>query len=730
MPGPDHRPRPCPSTRTDYCRAHASQFDTRERKIHPIPSAHKSRRPSRRAKTYQAQYLSHHIPAVRQHFAYQPPLNGKAADFFGVDDARELASNFREFPDKIKAKTWRRRRFKVTKTNAMKPKVKRIVQVERTQTRPTHESGAEIPLISHFSWSEDDRKVKKAKRPKKEMEAREDKHSFGWTLTATSTLITTTEAYSFRDNHHAILRSYKQSCYPGLQTQPNPSLHTSHQKRPIITLPYDLSHGFLQARLQGPYDTQGIILSPQSPRASRTHSRPATIVTSTRFCSSFQPIPSTLCILEAATIYFNFGQPTDPIRSTITSQICAWADDGLKPAGFSLTTAISLSFIAPTDYADTTFDSATTAIYSGLSSATTLVTYFLQVLHSKFADPAGFPGLNKSLFGRESTQTPQIPPLDTDSTPLKTKKSSTPPRESESCNIPTPLKKTSNINTIRCTRPPTTSPDPTPSKAERVLGQKIDPGEDLRAKEVEISTGERLFPCQPETPTMPIHTRRFSSSRLEHAQEHVSLRPQGVSPKRLQVQLKPHLYPPMLFPAPTGTTNAVDEDLIDFSTEKEVTVSIALSNTPSSPLSCSNNTLPPSEASHFQQGLNTAPLLHSQTYTTIWQMRQEATFPTISDADTVHGARFEASEDDIGAVNEEPVELAAEPVVWPAVLRMQEEEDEERRVIRRRGDDFVMVTPHCDDGQGMEREKKEKSPLVKKVGKIWGRMFGRNGKKE
>lgn len=82
------------------------------------------------------------------------------------------------------------------------------------------------------------------------------------------------------------------------------------------------------------------------------------------------------------------------------------------------------------------------------------------------------------MFGRDGIPAPQLPPLDTDSTPLKAKKGS---------KIPTPKKKTPMTEKVaQSARSAAGSTDSTPSKAEKVLGQKTGPGEALRVKEVEI----------------------------------------------------------------------------------------------------------------------------------------------------------------------------------------------------------------------------------------------------
>ncbi|TID16793.1 hypothetical protein E6O75_ATG09559 [Venturia nashicola] len=100
------------------------------------------------------------------------------------------------------------------------------------------------------------------------------------------------------------------------------------------------------------------------------------------------------------------------------------------------------------------------------------------LFYSNFPDPCGFSGLNKGLFGRDLNTTPRLPPLDVGSSPLKLKKV-------KSSNIPTTTKKTHKIETIAYHAPSITeSPDPTPSKAHKVLGQKAGPHEALRVKEI------------------------------------------------------------------------------------------------------------------------------------------------------------------------------------------------------------------------------------------------------
>lgn len=88
-------------------------------------------------------------------------------------------------------------------------------------------------------------------------------------------------------------------------------------------------------------------------------------------------------------------------------------------------------------------------------------------------------------------------------------------------------------------------------------------------------------------------------------------------------------------------------------------------------------------------------------------------------------------------VNEEPVELPAEPVIWPAIVKMQKGEEKEgeeamKWIGRERGIDFVTVAPvkECVK-EGVKEEEiekeKEKSPLVRKVGKAFVRIFKRGG---
>lgn len=155
----------------------------RERNTYPLSPPPRTRQPERRSRTYQEQHLSHHIPAVREHFAYKPPPGGKAAEFFGVGDVKEFDHNFSAGREKKKGKTWRTRKFRVTKNNAKKTKVKRTAPpVERVQTFSPSDSTAEFPLMSHFSWSGDEKKVKKFKKNKKETGGREEKRSTGCTI--------------------------------------------------------------------------------------------------------------------------------------------------------------------------------------------------------------------------------------------------------------------------------------------------------------------------------------------------------------------------------------------------------------------------------------------------------------------------------------------------------------------------------------------------------------------
>lgn len=150
---PDLRPQPCSSTIHLYNHpyVHEYQCDMREHITYPLPPPARTRHPERRSRTYQEQHLSHHIFAVREHFAYKPPSGGKAAEFFGVDDAKEFDHNFSAGREKKKRKTWRTRKFRVIKKNAKKTEVKKTVPpVERVQTCPPSDSTSEFPLMSHL----------------------------------------------------------------------------------------------------------------------------------------------------------------------------------------------------------------------------------------------------------------------------------------------------------------------------------------------------------------------------------------------------------------------------------------------------------------------------------------------------------------------------------------------------------------------------------------------------
>lgn len=180
----DHRPqpRPCTTQHLDHNYGCPSQYDPWERSSYPPPPPSRARPPKHRTRIYQEQYLTHHIPAVRQHFAYKPPAGGKAAEFLGVHDVKDLEHDFCVLPHKKKEQTWRMRKFRVTKPNSRKTKIKRTAPVGRAQTGLPPESGVEIPLISHFSFSEDDEKAKKVNRAKKKTGVREEKRSIGCTI--------------------------------------------------------------------------------------------------------------------------------------------------------------------------------------------------------------------------------------------------------------------------------------------------------------------------------------------------------------------------------------------------------------------------------------------------------------------------------------------------------------------------------------------------------------------
>lgn len=182
----DHRPQPRSSTTHDFNHPYVrpSQYDMLERNTCPPPPPPRIKQPERRTRIYHEQHISHHIPAVRQHYAYKPALSGKAAEVLGVDDVREFEHNFSEKLEKKKkkAKTWRTRKFRVTKNDAKKTKVKRTVPVERVQTLPRSDSAVEIPSMSHFSWSGDEDKIKKFRLHKKEMGVKEGKRSARCTI--------------------------------------------------------------------------------------------------------------------------------------------------------------------------------------------------------------------------------------------------------------------------------------------------------------------------------------------------------------------------------------------------------------------------------------------------------------------------------------------------------------------------------------------------------------------
>lgn len=197
-------------------------------------------------------------------------------------------------------------------------------------------------------------------------------------------------------------------------------------------------------------------------------------------------------------------------------------------------------------------------------------------------------------------------------------------------------------------------------------------------------------------------------------QIHAPLAPQGVSQKRLESKLKVHEFPFTLLPARTSTTTqnrGSEEDLIDFSTEKEVIISIPQTNSPSAPKSQEEL-----KATRFQAGLDTSPPHQSGIYTTLWQYRQTEGCATMFGPNDVRGLTAEPVEPG-QLMNQEPVELHAEPVEWPIVIA----ERKRQRLVNVGGVDFVMMTPPQRATREGGKKEKEKSQLAKKVGKVFGR---------
>lgn len=129
------------------------------------------------------------------------------------------------------------------------------------------------------------------------------------------------------------------------------------------------------------------------------------------------------------------------------------------------------------------------------------------LLYSTFVDPCGFPGLNKAMYGRDGTPAPQLPPLETDSTPLKAKKGS---------EIPTLKEKTAKIEKVaQSARPALKSADTTPSKAEKVLG----PHEVLQVKKVEVVKAKKAA-CKSRIPSL---FRSFGLSGVKDNEYHDAL---------------------------------------------------------------------------------------------------------------------------------------------------------------------------------------------------------------
>ncbi|KAE9967686.1 hypothetical protein BLS_006237 [Venturia inaequalis] len=182
---------------------------------------------------------------------------------------------------------------------------------------------------------------------------------------------------------------------------------------------------------------------------------------------SFQPIPLDLQLpwkpvsIQTTGLTLPSGYSPDSTQTSIT------VSTPRQPSPFSILSAQSAS---PVSTALTT--PASTQAWAPVKTG---------LFYSNFPDPCGFSGLNKGLFGRDSTTAPQLPPLDTDSTPLKS-------RQAESSTIPTTKKKTPKIENIpHFARLSSQSPDPAPSRVKKGLGKKAGPHDALRVKKVEIA---------------------------------------------------------------------------------------------------------------------------------------------------------------------------------------------------------------------------------------------------
>jgi hypothetical protein len=111
-----------------------------------LTTTRKKTMPTSRLQTYQEQTLSQYIPAVRNNLAYRPPLEGKASEFFGVEDIRQFDHDI----------SYGR--------PSRPPLTRRAPKPERKVQTPTPTTTAGGLPASRFSW-DSDRGSKKLKRP-------------------------------------------------------------------------------------------------------------------------------------------------------------------------------------------------------------------------------------------------------------------------------------------------------------------------------------------------------------------------------------------------------------------------------------------------------------------------------------------------------------------------------------------------------------------------------------
>lgn len=115
------------------------QYEVLQRYTPPLAPPLRTRRQQSQTQKYQEQSLSHYIPAVRTNFAYRPPLDGKAAEFFGVEDVSQFEND-----------------ISFGRMSTKRPKCREEKCVKKAQARlpPTKAGG---PLVSRFSWESEER---------------------------------------------------------------------------------------------------------------------------------------------------------------------------------------------------------------------------------------------------------------------------------------------------------------------------------------------------------------------------------------------------------------------------------------------------------------------------------------------------------------------------------------------------------------------------------------------